>query len=135
LHSRYLIDVQGQEEIIGLRKQQISLMFFTKSKIGFTKIQEKSVSSNFCESVSDYIFNFCRVLRVYKIWWLTILIQELYMLQQREAKFTYSKLPIKAIIWNANPEEDFKLQPLKVFFDLSLTCITGTTPSKISLDS
>ena len=33
-------------------------MFFTKTKIGFTKIQEKSVSSNFCNSVSLFTAHF-----------------------------------------------------------------------------
>ncbi|CDW77667.1 UNKNOWN [Stylonychia lemnae] len=54
--SRYLIDTQN-EEIIGLRKQQVSIMFFTKSKIGFTKITDKSVSNNYCESGASQLVN------------------------------------------------------------------------------
>lgn len=52
-HSRFFIDV-GNEEIIGLKKQHISIMFFTKSKIGFTKITEKSISPVFCDAVSIF---------------------------------------------------------------------------------
>eukprot|EP00347_Sterkiella_histriomuscorum_P012641 403367791 len=56
-HSRYLIDVVGTDEIKGLRKQQLSIMFFTNSKIGFTKITEKTIAPAFCDTGIHQITN------------------------------------------------------------------------------
>lgn len=83
-------------------------MFFTKTKIGFTKIQEKSVSSNFCNSVSIFTFISNREAQRSTISLLKVAIQALFTPQLIEERFISMKLLIKAKVWNASPEVEFK---------------------------
>jgi hypothetical protein len=48
--SRYHLDLGGQN-VIGIEKQIYSILIHTKNRIGFTRVGEKTITNNFCESV------------------------------------------------------------------------------------
>jgi len=51
-HSRYR--VEAAEEIIGIKRYSMSVLFFTERRIGLTKFLDKNTAYNYCKGVIDW---------------------------------------------------------------------------------